>query len=117
MPLRDFFARLKGGSGGLEATGIVSLLSATLGCWAEDPRVPEYINRLEDALKKLVIATLPIGDKWIAATATGSLLAMGSFPKQRPDWDSLPRSNKTWVAWKNTFRSHQLTLEREQQAT
>ena len=47
VPLRDFFARLKGGSGGLEATDIVSLLSATLSWWAEDPRVPEYINRLE----------------------------------------------------------------------
>ena len=31
VPLRDFFARLKGGSGGLEATYIVSLLSETLG--------------------------------------------------------------------------------------
>ena len=30
VPLRDFFACLKGGSGGLEATDIVSLLSATL---------------------------------------------------------------------------------------
>ena len=37
VSLRDFFARLKGGSGGLEATDIVSLLSATLGWWAEDP--------------------------------------------------------------------------------
>ena len=46
VPLRDFFARLKGSSGGLEATDIVSLLSATLDWWAEDPRVPEYINRL-----------------------------------------------------------------------
>ena len=31
VPLRDFFDRLKIGSGGLEATNIVSLLSATLG--------------------------------------------------------------------------------------
>ena len=37
VPLRDFFLRLKGGSGGLEATDIVSLLSATLGWWAKDP--------------------------------------------------------------------------------
>ena len=34
VPLRDFFARLKGRSGGLEATNIVSLLSATLSWWA-----------------------------------------------------------------------------------
>ena len=37
VPLRDFFARHKGGSGGLKATDIGSLLSATLGWWAEDP--------------------------------------------------------------------------------
>ena len=35
VPLRDFFTRLKGGSGGLEATDIASLLSATLSWWAE----------------------------------------------------------------------------------
>ena len=39
------------------------------------------------------------------------------LPKQLPDWDSLPRANKTWTAWKTAFRAHQLTLEREQQAT
>ena len=49
VTLRDFFARLKGGSGGLEATDIVSLLSATLGWWADNPHVTEYVNRLEDA--------------------------------------------------------------------
>ena len=41
VPLQNFFMCLKGGSGGLEATDIISLLSATLGWWAEDPRVPE----------------------------------------------------------------------------
>ena len=52
VPLQDFFARLKGGSGGLEATNIVSLLLSALGWWADDPHVPEYVNRLEDAQKK-----------------------------------------------------------------
>ena len=54
VPLRDFFACLKGGTVGLEATDIVSLLSATLGWWANDPPVPGYANCLEDAQKKLV---------------------------------------------------------------
>ena len=49
VPLRDFFARLKGGSGGLKATNILSLLSTTLGWWANNTRVSEYVNRLEDA--------------------------------------------------------------------
>ena len=54
VPLRYFFARLKGGIGGLEATNIFSLLSATLSWWTDDPRVPKYVNRLEDAQKKSV---------------------------------------------------------------
>ena len=57
-------------------------------------------------------ATLPIDDEWLAAIATGLLLAAVSFPKQRPNWDSLPRTKKTWAAWKITVRSHQLTLVR-----
>ena len=39
--LRDYFARLKSGSGGLEATDIVSFLSAMLGWSANDPCIPE----------------------------------------------------------------------------
>ena len=41
VPLRDFFARLKGGSGGLEATDIVSFLSATLGWQGQGPTRPQ----------------------------------------------------------------------------
>ena len=115
--MSDFFARLTGGSDGLEATDIVSLLLVTLGWWAEDPRVPEYVNRIEEAQQKSIRASLPINDKWLAAIATGSLLAASSFPKQHPDWDSLPRANKTWMAWKTAFRAHQLTLKCEQRAT
>ena len=47
---------------------------------ANDPRVPEYVNRLEDAQKKSVRANLPISDMWLAAIATGSLLAGGGLP-------------------------------------
>ena len=79
--------------------------------------MPEYVNRIEEEQRKSIRASLTIDKKWLAAIATGSLLAAGSFPKHRPDWDSLPRANKTWTAWKTAFRSHQLTLEREQRFT
>ena len=88
-----------------------------LGWWDNDPRVPEYVNRIEDAQKNYVRANLPISDMWLATIATGSLLAAGSFPKQRPNWVSLTCANKTWEAWSTTFRAHQLMLEREQRAT
>jgi hypothetical protein len=73
---------------GLEATDIVSLFVDMQAWWEEDPRVPEYINKLEDAQKKAARATLPITNDWLAATATKSLLAAGSFPIQRPVWDA-----------------------------
>ena len=95
VPLQHFFACLKGGSGGLEATNVVSLLSATLGWWDDDPCVPVYVNCLEDAQKKSVRAKLPIDDKWLAAISAGLLLAARSFLKQRSNWDSLPCANKT----------------------
>ena len=85
--------------------------------WVIDPRVPKYVNRLEDAQKKSIWAKLPIDNMWLAAIATGLLLAMGSFPKQLPDWDCLSCSNKTWSAWKTTFHAHQLTLERKHRMT
>ena len=53
-PLLDFFVHLNGGSGTLEATDIVSLLSTMLGWWAHKSLVPEYVNHLEDAQKKSV---------------------------------------------------------------
>ena len=103
MLLRNFFAHLKGGSGGLEATYIVSLLSATLGRWAEDPRVPDQVNRLEDAQRKSVRESLPIDNKWLAIIATKSLLAVGRFPKQRPDWHSLPPRQQDVGGVENRF--------------
>ena len=60
-----------------------------VGWWAKDPRIPEYINRLEDAQKKVDWASLPITNAWLAAIATMSLLLAGSFPKLRLDWDGL----------------------------
>ena len=116
-PLCDLFNRPKNGSSGHEAINIVSLLYTMIGSWANNLRVLEYVNRLEDAHKKSIRSNLPISDMWLAAIATGSLIAVGSSPKQRPDWESLSRANKTWDACRTTFCAHQLTLERRQHVT
>ena len=105
-PLHDFFNQLKTGSGGLEATDIVSLLSAMLSWLANDPCVPEYVNLIKDAQKKSICANLPISNMWLAAIATGLLLAAGSSPKQCSDWDSLPPANNMWDVCRTTFRAH-----------
>ena len=116
MTIRAYLEHLKAGSRGLEATDIVQLQADMLGWWAEDPRVPEYVNRLEDAQKKSSRAGLPITDAWLAAIATMSLLAAGSFPKLRHEWDGLAPTSKTWTAWKHWALKSQKTVEREQRA-
>jgi hypothetical protein len=117
VTLGDMLQHLATSTAGLEATDIVSLFIDMQSWWEEDPRVPEYINRLEDAQKKASRAALPITNEWLAATATKSLLAAGSFPIQRPVWDAKLPTTKTWPAWKQWARESQLTVEREQRAS
>jgi hypothetical protein len=49
VSLRDMLQHLATSTAGLEATDIVTLLVDMQSWWEEDPRVPEYINKLEDA--------------------------------------------------------------------
>eukprot|EP00804_Cyclotella_cryptica_P000193 CCRYP_016175-RA/>CCRYP_016175-RA protein AED:0.26 eAED:0.26 QI:0/0/0/0.6/0.75/0.8/5/0/1027 len=109
--------QLAASTAGLEATDIVSLLVDMQLWWEEDHRVPEYINKLEDAPKKALRAFLPITNEWLVTTASKSLLSAASFPIQRPVWDYKPLSTKTWAAWKQWARESQLTIEREQRAS
>jgi hypothetical protein len=117
VALRDMLDHLATNMPGLEATDIITLSVEMQSWWQDDPRVPEYINRLEEAQKKAVRANLPISNAWLAATASLSLLTAGSFPKQRADWDALAPATKTWPAWKTWARAAQQTVEREQRAT
>ena len=55
--------------------------------WAEDPRVPEFINRFNDAKKNATRASLPITDDWLAAMETLALLSDNYFPNDCPTWD------------------------------
>jgi hypothetical protein len=102
---------------GLEATNIVSLFIDIQSWWEEDPHVPEYINKLEDAQKKALRASLPITNEWLVATASKSLLVAASFPTQRVVWDAQLPATKTWPAWKQWARETQHTIKREQRAS
>ena len=117
VSLRDMLDHLSTNMPGVEATDIITLSVEMQSYWQDDPRVPEYINKLEETQKKAVRSGLPITNDWLAATASLSLLTSGSFPKQRSDWDSLAPALKTWPAWKAWARTTQQTVEREQRAT
>ena len=54
--------------------------------WAEDPQVPEFINRFNDAQKKATQASLLITDDWLAAIATSDLFSTNYFANYFPTW-------------------------------
>ncbi len=43
--------------------------------------IPEYINMLEDAQRKLARAQLPMGDRQLLAIASTAVLAAQHFPR------------------------------------
>ena len=81
--------------------------------WAEDPRVPNFINIFGDAQKKATRASLPITDDWLAAMATSALLSENSLPNNRLSLDGLVPSSLTWTAWKLNFFPLHIAMERE----
>ena len=47
---------------GIEYIDVVALQQAMKNWWREDPRMPEYVNRIEDVQKKAARAYLHISD-------------------------------------------------------
>ena len=96
--------------GGLEVTDVVALLLELPTYWAADPRVPQFVMRMEEAQRKATRANLPISNEWLAAFPTSSLLQENSFPNDRPAWDGKAKSDQTWSAWKGFFEPLQRYL-------
>ena len=117
VTLHQLLNQITSSSGGPDVTNIVSLIKRMMDFWNADPCVPEYINKMEDSQKKVYCVGLPITDNWLVAIVSSSLLVIGIFPKQRPDWDGLTTTTKEWTLWKSTFCAGQLTIERGQEAT
>ena len=81
------------------------------GWWREYPRMPKYVNRLEDGHKNSSRAALPILDAWLTAIPMSSILAKKSVPTAQEKWDELPTLDKTWAKWKENFLNSQASIE------
>ena len=68
--------------------------------------IPEYINMLEDAQKQAVQIDEdnPITDKSVLTIATAAMLKTGQFPEVVREWEKMPKAQRTWDAWKKTFK-------------
>jgi hypothetical protein len=74
--------------------------------------IPQYIIMLEEAQKKAKRAGMPIADIELVMMALAAVLAAMHFPRKVDDWEGLPTLNRTWSAWKTSFRSGHLKRQR-----
>ena len=99
--------------GGLHPSELVNLPTEMMSYYADAEGIPEYINMLEDAQRKLARANLPMSDDQLLAIASTAVLASEHFPRPTDEWEALPRNNKTWTAWKAHYRAAHLARKRQ----
>ena len=99
----ELLAELTKANGGLERVNTVKLLVSFTQLWAQDPRVPEYLNGLRDGQKKVKRTGLTFLDDLLAAIASSSLLKANSFPKDRPKWYGKIPEDQTLQSWRDYF--------------
>ena len=115
VTLNDILDHLGATSTGGEAINVTVLQQGMSSWWVEDPRVPEFFTRCEDAQQKARRSGLAISDAWLVALASRSLLMEKIFPDERPKFEGLPQLDRTWKKWKIHFQDVQETLERAMQ--
>jgi hypothetical protein len=96
---------LKANCGGLLPAELINLPTEMLSYYAQAEGIPEYINMLKEAQRKLARANLPMSDDQLLAIASTSILASGHFPRPTDEWEVLAHNNKTWTAWKTHYRA------------
>ncbi len=56
---------------------------------------------------------MPIADIELVMMALAAVLAAQHFPREVDDWEGLPSSARTWLAWKMAFRLAHLKRQRQ----
>jgi hypothetical protein len=77
---KQLLAHLDANCGGLHPSELVRLPNDMLGYYTTAEGIPEYINMLEEAQRKLERANLPMLDDQLVAIASTSVLAANDFP-------------------------------------
>ena len=97
----------------MEQADVVAMFATMHMWWAEDPQVPEFINRSDNAPKKATQASLPITDDWLEAMAKSALLTANYLPNDWPSWDGLVPSDQTWTSWQLKYVPLHSATDRE----
>ena len=66
--------------------------------------IPEYINMLEDTQRQAGWAGRAISDKTLLLFASTAMLTSERFPQANDDWKDQAELDKTWAAWKLSYK-------------
>eukprot|EP00804_Cyclotella_cryptica_P005381 CCRYP_017446-RA/>CCRYP_017446-RA protein AED:0.44 eAED:0.44 QI:0/-1/0/1/-1/1/1/0/181 len=88
---KQLLSHLDDNCGGLHPSKLVNLPTNMLGFYTTADGIPEYINMLEAAQRKLARANLPMSDDQLLAIASTAILASNHFPRPTDDWEAKPR--------------------------
>ena len=110
---KQLLDHLDANCGGLHPSELVNLPTEMMGYYADADGIPEYINMLEEAQRKLARANLPMSDDQLLAIASTAVLASEHFPRPTDEWEALARVNKTWTAWKAHYRAAHIARKRQ----
>ena len=104
---KQLLSHLDNNCSGLHPSELVNLPTNMLIFHATPDGIPEYINMLEAAQRKLVHANLPKSDDQLLAIASTAVLASYHFPCPTNDWEARPHVTKTWTEWKtHSYATH-----------
>jgi hypothetical protein len=87
---KQLIEHLDANCGGLHPSELVNLPTEMMGYYNIAEGIPEYIDMLEEAQRKLARANLPMSDDQLLAIASTSVLASGHFPRPTDEWEALP---------------------------
>ena len=100
-------------SGGLHFVDKLSLWTIMHGYYVQADGIPQYIIMLEEAQKKAKRVGMPITNIKLAMMVFAAVLAVMHFPRKVDDWEGLPMTGHTRLAWKKGFHSTHLKCQRQ----
>ena len=101
---------------GLHTVNEVDITQVMKTLFSDAEGIPQYIIAMEVAQQKSKRAKLVIHDEYMHAVALKFLLRSGEYKIETREWSKLPEDQKTWMAWKKTFRESYVVKRRSKAA-
>ena len=88
---------------GLHTVDAVDIPQLMKELYKDSDGVPQFINAMEAAQRKLKRAKLVINNKYLHTVVLKLLLRLGKYETETREWSKIPEADQTWDDWKTTF--------------